>query len=186
MYCVGRIGTLNIRSAVEEIRDGKGNLVRVSQPPLRVKFQYGGVIPDYAKKKALDSLDFTGLPEHADPLKSVTWFDSRIAAQEGKWDDDDLKLVESVLRQRDGNGFVIVEQPRVEPPFPNWVKQTTMHGQRKIEHVVQAAVKFVDEMGLNADAVILFEQQANRPESAAIIEALSTVTEPEPEELVAA
>jgi hypothetical protein len=186
LYCVGRIGTLHIRSAIEEIRDGKGKLVREAQPAVRVVFQYGGIIPDHAKEKALEKLDFVGLPEDADPLRSVTWFDSKIAASENKWDDDDLAMVEQVLRERDGNGFVIVEQPTVEAPFPNWVKQTTVHGQRRLEHVVANALRFVEEMGLNPDSVIAFERAAGRPESEAIIGALQPVVERDQAEIVVA
>lgn len=181
-----------IRSAVEEIRDGKGKLVREAQPALRVEFQSGGVIPDYAKQKALAHLDFPGIPENADPLKFVTWFHSQLAAEENGWDAEDLAEVERVLRERDGNGFIVVEQPLVEAPYANYVKHRKVQGRRTIEHAIADIVGVHDAAGFNVDQAVLFEQQNADKDSPAVIAALQGMlaSEPspdeEPEPLVAA
>lgn len=188
LLCVGTIGKLYIRSEKEAVRNAKGDLIHASQRRLQVQFVKGGLLPEYARKKALDNLSFPGLPESTDPLTALTWADTGLLAREQGWTEEEQKFVEDFLIANDGSqGYVIVDIPQVVPPFPNWVKQTTVHGQRKIEHVVADAVRFVDEMGLNVDQVVAFEQQANRRESQPIIDALTNVApDKEPEELIAA
>lgn len=187
MLVVGTIGKLYIRSEREAIRDPKGNLVHPAQRRLEVKFVSGGSPPEYARQKALAHLSFPGLPEHADPLSQLTWLDTVAAAREYGWNDEEQAAVENFLRENDGSqGYIIVDIPKVEAPFPNWVKQTSVHGQRKIEHVVADAVKFVEDMGLDVGQVIAFEQQQNRRESQPIIDALTPAAEEFVEEVIAA
>ena len=186
LICVGQIGKLYVRKAQEAIRNPQGGLVHEGQRRLEVKFVRAGRLPEHARAKAMEKLSFTGLPESADPLSSLTWLDTAVAAVEHGWTEEEQQYVEDFLRSHDGNGFIIVDMPKVGPPVPNWVKLTTTQGQRKIEHVVQAALDLVNTAGLDVGAVIAFEQQEQRKESQAIIEALSPVTEEEPEPLMAA
>ena len=185
LICVGQIGKLYVRKAQEAIRNPQGGLVHEGQRRLEVKFVRAGRLPEHARAKAMEKLSFTGLPENADPLSSLTWLDTAVAADENGWTEEEQQYVEDFLRSHDGNGFIIVDMPKVGPPVPNWVKLTTTQGQRKIEHVVQAALDLVNTAGLDVGAVIAFEQQEQRKESQAIIEALSPVTEEEPEPLMA-
>lgn len=105
-------------------------------------------------------------------------------AQEQEWTAKEKAEYEARLRSEAGEHYIVVEEVKIPAPWPAYDK-LVVHGQRKIEHVVEKIVAKVKEDEYDVDQVLAYERQnLNRD---AVIAALSSLKEPEPEEpLIAA
>lgn len=189
LLCVGRIGKLYIRSEKEPIRNPSGDLVHPGERRLEVEFVRGGTLPEYARKKALEKLDITGLPENADPMSALTWLDTAVAAHNYKWTPEEQAAVEAVLRERDGNGFIVVDVPKVQAPYANYRKHRNVQGRRTIEHAIADIQAVFEQAGFDVGQAVEFEKQNPDKDTETVVAALlalQPVEEPEPEPLMAA
>lgn len=148
------------------------------------EFRKGG-IPTWALPYALEVFSMNGKPPEISPQLWLSVYDSAEDQKTRGWTDEERALIEKNLL---GQGDVfLIEIPKVSAPTPNYVKLTSLHGAKKIEHVVEKALEIVAEGGFDPAGVVAFERQENRKESSAIIDALEALSAPEPEEeLVAA
>jgi hypothetical protein len=149
------------------------------------EFRKGGV-PAWALPRALEVFKMNGKPPEIPAQMWLCVYDSAEDQRSRGWTAEERELIEETLLAQ-GDVFLI-ELPRIEAPTPAYVKQTSLHGQRKIEQVVARAVEIVTENEYDPAAVIAFERQENRKESEAIIAALEALApvEDEAEPLIAA
>lgn len=169
-----------IRPEVEEIRDGRGHLVRPSVPEVIAHFNMGGGIPDYARKSARERLDFRGVSMDEDPLARMGWFDLELAAQESGWDTDTQQQVEAELRRLDGDGFIIVERAPLRQPYPRYDQHRKVHGRRTVEHAIQDIVSVFESAGFDVEDAVGYERETlNDPRVIEALEALTATEEGE-------
>lgn len=105
-------------------------------------------------------------------------------AREQEWSAKEKEAYEARLRNEAGEHYIVVDQVKLPAPWPAYDK-LVVHGQRKVEHVVEKIVGKIKEDEYEVDQVIAYERQnLNRD---AVISALEALKEPEPEEpLIAA
>lgn len=144
-----------------------------------------GSIPTWALEVATRSFTMSARPDDITPTQWLSAYDSDADQRERGWTDEERQLIEKRLLSMPD--VVLAELPRVVAPTPNYVKQTSPHGQRKLEQCVRRAVEYVTDEGFDADMLIAFERQENRMASQEIIAALQALTlQEEPEPLIAA
>jgi molybdopterin-guanine dinucleotide biosynthesis protein len=147
-------------------------------------------VTEWERKAAIEQWGgkLRGLTDGEDPITRLSSYDTEVAAREHGWTPAQKEKFEQVLRESPacGQDYIIVEALKIDPPAPNWVKNTSVHGQRKLEHVVERAVRDVQEQGYDVGAVVAFERQERRRESDAIIAALQNLSPAVEEELISA
>lgn len=144
-----------------------------------------GALPTWALGAGVQNFTMAARPADIEPTRWLSSYDSEADQRERKWTDEERKLIEDHLRGK--AGILLVEQPLVSAPTPGYVKQTTPQGQRTAEKCVKRAVEYVTDEGFDAETLIAFERQEQRPVSKDIIAALQALAvEEEPDELVAA
>lgn len=148
-----------------------------------------GDLTEWERKIALDHWQdkFRGLTDDENPLWRLSSYDTDEAARQHGWTAEEKARFEEVLRNDPGNGseFIIVETPRAPKPWPKY-DDIVVIGRRTIEMVAKELAETVDTLGLDPDAVIVYEREnANRPEVIEAFKALKNKVEPE-EELVQA
>lgn len=131
-----------------------------------------------------------GLPEWAVPIAEATFampgkspeiltaaflssYDSDEDARVRGWTPEEKALIEAKLDKKPG--VLRLERPRVTAPLPNWIKLTTIQGQRNEAKCVEKALALIEETGLEHEHVRAFEVQEGRKESAAILAALEAL-----------
>lgn len=177
--------TPGVRRREEPLADGTR---RVVEGGFMCEFEHGGLTAA-EREMARTMFTWKGLPTAQDgsPLDPVRDL-HRVGVFDTDWAPAHLrKRVEEELLARQGQDFVLVEVPQVGPPVANWVKLTSVQGQRTVDKCAEKALALIEELGLDVDRVVAFERQQNRKESAAIIEAIEGASVSEPDaELVSA
>lgn len=141
-----------------------------------------GAAPSYAVKVGVELFEFRKIHQGISREKWLSFYDSVEAQGQHGWTDEERENIEARLLER---GYVRVEPTKaIMPPGYDKLK---VHGQRKIEHVVEKILERIEEGVYDADQVLAFEREnLNRPEIISAVEALLSSPEPEPEELLAA
>lgn len=190
LFAVSQYGKFKkyIRPAVEEIRDDRGRLVRAYKRPLRVEFQQGGGIPDYARAEARARLAFLGASEDEDPMMRMGWFDLDLAAQQNGWDDEEKEIIEESIRAAEGTDYIIVRPVQASAPYPQYDQHRRVQGRRTVEHAIKDISAAYELAGFDVGQAIAYEQQhGNDPEVVAALGALGVAPEEdEAEPLIAA
>lgn len=181
-----------VRPEVPAVYDTKGRVVSPAQR--RVFIQFGrGSAPNYAHKLGVDSFEFATKPtyEGGSVFPSELWlcyYDSEAAQQIHGWTDDERAEIEAHLPTCPD--VLIVERPKLKPPWPAYDKITAGAGRGMTQEA--AAEKIVRkhvEDGYDPGYTLTYERDnRNRPEVIAALETLLAEgpVAPEPEPLVAA
>lgn len=161
-----------VHEKTERLADGT---FRVLSPGYVCEFLHGG-LTDADREVARRSFVWKGLPTAQDgsPLDPITDL-GRVSVFDTEDVPEELRgQVEEFLLNHHtrGQDYVLVERVLVEAPVANWVKLTSVQGQRTVEKCAEKAVALVEELGLDVEQVLAFERQEGRKESAAIIAAL--------------
>src|SRR5581483_3125935 len=128
-------------------KSGVSQLITRRQPVV-ANFEGGGLL-DHEQKIALETFNFTGLPEGVHPLSTVGVFDSE--AQWGHLPEDERKRLEDRLREleptRRGK-FIIVDLPKAQEPWPGYD-----------DHSVEEILEFQKRLGVSPTVVRRYEEE---------------------------
>ena len=148
--------------------DASGTVVEYSdRKPVIAQFSRGG-LTEWEEIAAIESFDFSALPEGTNPLTRVSVFDTEglvANMEDGPEKDDFLAKVEKRLRHLAGlfpGEFIIVDKPASPKPWPTYDENT-------LEDIfeLQAAT------GVDPQVIRLYEvENKNRPE---VIEACEVI-----------
>ena len=180
LYAISRSASLTL-----PIRDRKIHYVPTGpnagavdhvDPAVAVNFKHAGYIPDYAKEAVSRMVDWgrgTGLNE--DPFERCGSFDLDEAKAAEHWDDETAALVEEVLRAGSGSLYVVVDEPLLAKPWPNYDDITGDEAE-----AAKTIAQKVQEDGYSARDVAAYEQQnAARDEVLAVLDILIQEAEPD-------
>jgi hypothetical protein len=145
--------------------------VQVMQQHLDASFIHGMAQP-HEVEAGLAHFQFLGLPEGVNPAHRMSVFDTRIMQQEERLSDDERMAIENELltNGRLGGDYILVEEPKIPVPWPNYPGAD-----------VDTIVARVAEDGYDPAEIIAYEQQnANRPEVLAALEAIGSEPVEEP------
>ena len=165
-----------VRSENPAVYDTKGRMVQPKSRRVSAEFKRG-TAPGYAREIGLKAFSFNGLPDSGiSPEQWISFYDSVQGQQQYGWTDEEREAIEEKLLAQ---GYLRVEPTRRKAPWPAYDKLVAQ-GARTIEKVVAKIAEKVVEDGYDADEVIAYEaENLNR---AAVIEALSELLAPTPEE----
>lgn len=175
--------SVGIRSTVDlQTHNNTGVPVRQG---LIVDFRPGG-IPEWAKQQAAEVFGHQpGLAHDEDPTWRYSMLDTNAEAFIRGWDDATRAEVEDKLLRNpnNGNDYVLVDKPRLKPPWPNY-DQLVPRGKRTMENVAQQIASKVHADGYDRDYVIAYESE-NQNRREVIVALQAEVVEPE-EDLIEA
>lgn len=146
------------RQEDEAIYTPKGD-VAGTKPRLFAQFSRGAC-PDWALDEVSKRLTFRGHPDELPLTARMGVFDSDLAAKERGWSDEDKKVLEDWLDSRQGatNGFIRIELPRVDAPWPK-ITELTVHGRRTPDLVAEKMVETAQDIGVELDVLLRFVKQ---------------------------
>lgn len=170
-----------VASEQPAIYDGRGNMVQPKRRRVYAKFVRGAA-PLYAQQLALETFSFRKIHEGIARERWFGYYNTKEAQHQFGWTDEEHDLIVNRLTEQ---GYLEVKPAKQAPPWPAYDK-LVKQGQRTNEHVAAKIVEKVREDGYDAGVVAAYEaQNLNRPEVLAALAAIS-VTEDEPEPLIAA
>lgn len=171
-----------VTSESPPVYDTKGRLVQPKTRRVYAQFQRSG-LPPWAISVARDRFEARKKPPDIPFENWVAFYDSEADQILNGWTDEERALIEERVGQ---SAYAVqVEAPKLPVPVPAYDK-IRVHGQRKIEHVVEAILALVETTGIPAQTFLDYErQEANRPEVVKALEGLLNVEEPV-EELISA
>lgn len=116
-----------------------------------------GYMPTWAIALAEERFTMGGKPPTVPTHRWIASYDSVLAQQMEGWTDEERELIEQkLLAQGD---VVVIEPPKVDPPYAQYDKHRKTVGQRKFEQVT-ADIKAAYELaGFDLDQAVRYEQQ---------------------------
>lgn len=147
--------------------------------PVVARFRLGVLHPweaDAARKAfRFRGITLAGEPgaagEPNDPIHRVSYYDTIEEQRSEGWTDEMREQVEQGLLTNKFHGidFIRVEQPELPAPWPKY-DELVSHGRRTPQMVAEQIVKTVEELGIDREQVVAYEQsKRNRPEVLAAI-----------------
>jgi hypothetical protein len=149
-----------------------------------------GDTTDYERETAREHFKFRNIVKNmdgtfVDPVHRVSSFDTATIR-----DKDLRRRVEQFMLDPDrspdlgkAEGYMLVEKPQLPAPWPAY-DDLTVQGRRSAEHVAAKNLEIAAATGVQIDALIAYERQADEPRAeviAAYEAALATDDEPKPE-----
>lgn len=143
----------------------------VRKKPVIADFQKTGLL-DHEIEAALETFNFSGIPEGVSPLTRVSVFDTEMYAQANfKADVRDQRQAEIDARLRElseifPNDFIIVEHPAAARPWGKYDEQD-----------LETILVLQEQTGISPETIRLYEtEHLNRPQ---VIEAMWRLEDPE-------
>ena len=158
--------------------DARGHATTiVNSKPVIANFQGTGLL-DWEIGPALESFNFSGLPEGVNPLARISVFDTEAYVSQLSSVEDDpaaqaalLEKIDARLRKlqaRFPSEFIIVDKPASAKPWPTYDPDS-------VEEILQIQAR----LGMSAEGIRLYEvENQKRPE---IIEAMQAIEEGRPD-----
>lgn len=157
------------------IQGPQGPMMQVMREPVIAIFQKAGVTP-WERQFAAQHFGFVGLAEGEDPLGRISSYDTDEEAIRHGWSPEQKIAVEELLDRQQSADYFRVEKPRTPAPWPNY-DEIVPQGRRTIELVAAQIAETVQTLGIDPEAVIVYElENKARPE---VLEALSPVVDAE-------
>lgn len=168
-YAVYSIQVFEADEQIVVDQRGAAKTVVLSKPVI-ADFDRAGLL-DHEIEAALESFNFSGLPEGVNPLTRIAVFDTEAYVQRFKAEDraEMLEKIDARLRELQEihpGEFIIVEQPEAAKPWPTYDEDS-----------VEDIIRFQARLQVNPETVRIYEtENENRPE---IIEAMLRQEDPE-------
>jgi len=174
---ISRYGIQLIEAVPKRGMDASGTVIEYTdKKPVLAEFHQGG-LTEWEQIVALESFDFSGLPEGVNPLSRISMFDTEAYITRYPEDEQEsmLIMIDKRLKQLSDtfpNEFIIVEKPAQPKPWPtfdeNVLEDTKVDG-----HVVPGILTLQTLSGWSPEAIRLYEvENKNRPEVVEAMEAL--------------
>jgi len=162
--------------------DASGTIIEYTdRKPVIAEFRQGGMT-EWEQLVALESFDFSGLPEGVNPLSRVSVFDSEAYVQRYSPSEQEAHLKEiderlSYLATIYPNEFRIVEKPAAGKPWPTYdeaeLEDRIFRDEQGEELVVDGILTMQAKTGINPETIRLYEvENRNRSEVVEAMEAL--------------
>ena len=178
---IGQYGIVLKHPSTRRGLDSTGTVVEYSEGDLvHAQFHKGG-LTEWEEIEALESFDFSGLPEGINPLTRVSMFDTEAYVERLELDDAER---EAVLSKLDAqlvklskvfpNEFKIVAKPAAEKPWPTY-DVTPLEDVLNDDGTVEEPGLYTMQglTGIDPQAIRLYEvENSNRPEVIEAMEAL--------------
>jgi hypothetical protein len=162
--------------------DASGTIIEYAdRKPVIAEFQTSG-LTDWEQLVALESFDFSGLPEGVNPLTRVSVFDTEAyvqrypaAEQEAHLAEIDARLLQ--LSTIFPSEFRIVEKPAAPKPWPSYddceVEDREFRNEAGEVLIVDGILTMQAKTGINPETIRLYEvEHQNRAEVVEALEAL--------------
>jgi hypothetical protein len=172
------------RPATRRGTDSTGTVVEFSEGELiHAQFHRGG-LTDWEQIVALESFDFSGLPEGVNPLTRVSMFDSEAYVEALDVPEKDKAKVQALIDERltklqatFPSEFKIVEKPPAPKPWPTYDMTPFEDAiDRDSGEIIIHGIKSMQEMsGISPEVIRLYEvEHENRAEVIAFCEELES------------
>lgn len=116
-----------------------------------------GYMPSWAIAVAEERFAMGGKPPSVPTQRWISSYDSVLAQQVEGWTDEERELIEQKLLEQ--GDVVLVEPPKINPPYSQYDKHRKLQGARKIEQVT-ADIKAAYELaGFDINQAVRYEQQ---------------------------
>lgn len=146
-----------IRNEVPPVVDPGGRgIIRAAQRRLSAKFTRG-IAPDWARTVGLETFGFKKMPEGVTAGQWLAYYDSVEAQDAFGWNDEERKAIEAKLQTI--ADVIVVEKPRLAPPWPAYDKIVGKQGVLTSAQVVEKIVGKVEEDGYDPAEVIAYERE---------------------------
>lgn len=162
--------------------DASGVIVEYSEgKPVIAEFMHGG-LTDWEQLVALESFDFSGLPEGVNPLARVSVFDTEayvqrypVNEQETRLEQIDARLLQ--LSEVYPSEFRIVEKPAAPKPWPTYDESELEDREFRDDEgnvlVVDGILTMQAKTGISPETIRLYEvEHENRSDVVEALEAL--------------
>ena len=165
--------------------DSSGTVVEYTdKKPVLAEFHQGG-LTEWEQIVALESFDFSGLPEGVNPLSRVAMFDTEAYVQRYPEEEQEAMqfMIDKRLKQLADifpNEFMIVEKPRQPKPWPTFdeteLEDTQIETAPGVYQAVPGILTLQALSGWSPEAIRLYEvENKNRKDVVEAMEALEAV-----------
>lgn len=164
--------SIQVFEANEQVMmDARGHaFTQVVSKPVIADFDRGG-LTDWEQLAALETFNFSGLPEGVNALTRIGTFDTEAFVMrypERERDEMQVQIDQRLreLQQRHPSEFIVVDPPVAERPWPSYD-----------DNSVEDVLKFQEALRYSPEKIRLYElENKNRPE---LIEAMLRLEDPE-------
>lgn len=139
------------------LHDTSGRVVKRAERRLVAQFVRGGA-SDWVLRAATERFNFTGRGDGEPLSMMVGVFDSGLAKSQQRWTDDEHDQVVRFLREETNPLWFIVEEPKLEAPWPTYDK-LTVQGRRTSEQVAEKNIQTAVEIGVALEDLVAYERQ---------------------------
>lgn len=176
---IARYGITVQSPRVKRGMDQGGSVVEYTEGDLiHAQFETSG-LTEWEQIEALETFDFSGLPDGVNPLTRVSVFDSEAYVQRFPKGERDsiLKVIDERLTELQAifpSEFKIVEKPRQPKPWPTFDETELDDVTDSFGGVTQLGILSLQKLsGWSPEQIRLYEvENKNRPEVVAAMEAL--------------